>query len=114
MTASSVASAKVDRVELEALARALRVELRVDESGAALFRRCLERAQLLATSETLDRLEQREQRNGVARVRMAVVEAEGNAGALEALRTFNAALGGLRGDGTEEAAAEEAPPSSAR
>lgn len=112
MTASSVASAKVDRVELEALARALRVELRVDESGAALFRRCLERAQLLATSEALDRLEQREQKNGVARVRMAVVEAEGSA--LEALRTVNAALGGLRGDGTEEAAAEEAPPSSAR
>jgi hypothetical protein len=57
VTASSVASAKIEREQIEQLARTLRLELRVGESGAALFRRCLERAGELATLDTLDRLD---------------------------------------------------------
>ena len=81
-----VASAKVERAQVEQLARALRVPLLVGESGAALFRRCLEAAQALEESER-------------ARARVVVIEAEGsNADALAALETFRTALGGGEGD----------------
>jgi hypothetical protein len=96
VTASSVASdgasVKVPRGQLEELARALRVPLRVSESGASLFRRCVERASKL------------EVHSGA---RLLMVEVEGNEGALDALRAFNAALGGGRRELEEEA---EAPP----
>lgn len=75
MTASSVASAKIGREQLEQLARTLRVELRVGESGAALFRRCLERASELATLATLDRLDR-----ATGRARFVQAEALGGSG----------------------------------
>ncbi len=82
----------------------LRVELRVNESGAALFRRCLERVSELATQETLDRLDR-----STGRVRLVAAEIEGsNEQALAALRTFRSALGGAAVE-QEEASARSAP-----
>lgn len=96
MTASSVASVKVEREQIEQLASALRVELRVSESGAALFRRCLDRANELSHPSA-------------GRVRLVAFEAEtDNESALEALGTFRRALGGL-GDATEESRGAAAP-----
>lgn len=108
MTASSVASVKIEREQIEQLARALGVPLPVSGSGAKMFRLCLERAQELApVTESVDRIQTR------ARARVLVVEAEtDNAGALEALATFRKAVGGLGdADATEEAEPAPAPPS---
>jgi hypothetical protein len=108
VTASSVASVKVEVKQLEQLARALGVPLPAPGSGASLFRSCLERAQqLVPVIESVDRIETR------ARARVLVLDAEtDNAGVFEALRTFKRALGGT-GDGQakEEAERTTAPPS---
>lgn len=104
MTASSVASAKIGREQLEQLARTLRLELRVGESGAALFRRCLERASELATLATLDRLDRA---TGRARFVQIEVESDTVAGAMSALEAVTGALGG---SGEEATAAREGTP----
>lgn len=57
VTASSVASVKLEREQIERLARHLRVAPQLGESGALLFRRCLEQAALVATQQALDRIE---------------------------------------------------------
>ena len=103
------ASVKVAREQIEQLARLLRVDVRLSESGAALFRRCLERVSELATQETLDRLDRA---TGRARVVLVEGEIEGsNAEALAALRAFRSALGGAAVE--EEASAREGAPRSA-
>jgi hypothetical protein len=84
VTASSVASAKVSRHEIDQLARALGVALPVGISHAEAFRRCLRAAELRRDGESID-------------------------GALEALATFQRCLGGPAGDGATERSAT-APP----
>lgn len=93
MTASSVASVKVEVEQLEQLARALGVPLPATGSGASLFRLCLARSRkLIPVIEIVDRLEAIE--------------------ALEGLRnTFQRALGGTgEADATAEAERAPAPP----
>lgn len=77
-------------VQLEQLASTLGVPLPWTGSANALFRACLARArELVPVIEQVDRIETR------ARARVLVLEAEtDNAGALEALKTFQRALGG--------------------
>jgi hypothetical protein len=101
VTASSVASVKVDVKQLEQLARALGVPLPATGSGASLFRSCLDAALALEASFLRVR--------GEARDRIA----QTNAGALEALSTFKRALGGTsETDVTEATRRATAPPSS--
>jgi hypothetical protein len=102
VTASSVASVKVEFQQLEELAHALGVPLPATGSGAALFRLCVARArQLVPVIAVVDRIQLR------ARAR-ALIDAEtDNASALEALQR---ALGGQHGDATGEAERQPAPP----
>lgn len=77
-----MASIKIERDHVEQLARALCVPLQAEESGAALFRRCLERARSL---------------NEQAR---EIVSETHNAEELAALAVFgNAVVMGLGGEG---------------
>jgi hypothetical protein len=108
VTASSVASVKIEVEQLEQLARALGVPLPATGSRASLFRLCLDRArELVPVIEQVDRIQER------ARVRLVAVHMEtSNAGALEALDTFKRALGGTsETDATEATGRAAAPPS---